>query len=136
MTDKELCDRYKSLIQKLAYELSPDYADDLVSVGLNTLLKVRKKFDPSKNVKFTTYARREIRYDMKDELRKMSWFARNPKNYQMIKFSDCLNYEADFDIEDSLIESESNVLFEGYLDVLTPREKEIVTLYYWNSMNT
>jgi len=135
MTDKELCDRYKSLIQKLAFTLAPDYLDDLVSVGLNTLLKVSKKFDPSKNVKFTTYARREIIYDMKDELRKMSWFDRNPRNFQMIKFSDCLNCESDLNLEESLIEGEANTLIEGCLDVLTPREKEIVTLYFWNGMN-
>lgn len=134
MDDKELITRYKALIQKLAYELSPDYAEDLISVGLNTLLKVSKKFDPTKNVKFTTYARKEIKYDMKDELRKMSWFDRNPRNYQMIKFSDCLNCEADMDIEASLIEREGDTLLEGCLDILSPRERQVVTLYFWNSM--
>jgi RNA polymerase sigma factor (sigma-70 family) len=134
MQDKVLIDKYKSLIQRLAYEISPDYAEDLISVGLNTLLKVSKKFDPTKNVKFTTYARKEIKYDMKDELRKMSWFSKNPKNYQMIKFSDCFNYESELNIEESLIENEGDLLIEGCLDVLSPREREVVTLYYWNSM--
>lgn len=138
MTDQELCTNYKSMIFKMAHALSPEYFEDLVSVGYSSLLQAYKKFDPLRKVKFSTYARREIEYDMKDELRKLSWFSydRNKKNYQLVRLSDCVAYEAeDSNVEESLIQKEGVEFLQECLDDLIPIEKDVITLYFWNEMN-
>ena len=136
MTDQELCDNYKTSITKLAYSLSPDHYDDLVSVGYMALLEANKKFYPTKNVKFSTYAIKEITYDMKDELRKLSWFKydRNTQDYKMLQWNECSDMEAESNVEEFLLQDEGRTILQGCLDKLKPKEQEVLKLYFWNNM--
>ena len=51
--------------------------DDLVGFGQFGLLDAINKYDPSKNVKFKTYAVTRIRGSMIDELRVLDWVPRS-----------------------------------------------------------
>lgn len=51
--------------------------EDLISVGTLGLLDAIGKFDPTRNIKFRTYAEFRIRGAMLDELRAMDWVPRS-----------------------------------------------------------
>ncbi len=51
--------------------------DDLVSSGIVGLLDAMDRFDPSRGIKFKTYAEFRIRGAMLDYLREMDWFPRS-----------------------------------------------------------
>ena len=51
--------------------------DDLVSSGIVGLLDAADRFDPSRGIKFKTYAEFRIRGTMLDYLREMDWFPRS-----------------------------------------------------------
>ncbi|MBM2828154.1 MAG: pol sigma70 protein [Actinobacteria bacterium] len=51
--------------------------DDLVSSGVVGLLDAANRFDPSRGIKFKTYAEFRIRGTMLDYLREMDWFPRS-----------------------------------------------------------
>lgn len=51
--------------------------DDLVSSGIVGLLDACDRFDPSRGIKFKTYAEFRIRGTMLDYLREMDWFPRS-----------------------------------------------------------
>jgi RNA polymerase sigma factor FliA len=52
-------------------------ADDLVSYGLLGLIGAIERFDPSRDIKFETYAMARIRGSIIDELRTMDWVPRS-----------------------------------------------------------
>ena len=51
--------------------------DDLISFGIIGLIDAIEKFDPSKGLKFETYATVRIRGSIIDELRKISWIPKS-----------------------------------------------------------
>jgi len=51
--------------------------DDLFAAGLMGLIQAVEKFDPSRNIKFETYAIPRIKGAMLDELRSQDWFPRS-----------------------------------------------------------
>ncbi len=51
--------------------------DDLYSSGVTGLIKAVEKFDPSKNIKFETYAMLLIKGAIIDELRELDWIPRS-----------------------------------------------------------
>ncbi|MBI5418817.1 MAG: FliA/WhiG family RNA polymerase sigma factor [Deltaproteobacteria bacterium] len=55
--------------------------DDLVSSGVVGLLDAVDRFDPSRGIKFKTYADFRIRGTMLDHLREMDWFPRSIRQY-------------------------------------------------------
>jgi RNA polymerase sigma factor for flagellar operon FliA len=57
--------------------LSPVDTDDLVGYGVIGLIDAIDRFDPSRGVKFETYASVRIKGAIIDELRKLSWVPRS-----------------------------------------------------------
>jgi RNA polymerase sigma factor for flagellar operon FliA len=53
--------------------------EDLVSAGMVGVMKAAKSFDPSRGVKFTTYAQSKIRGSMLDEIRRMDRLSRRQR---------------------------------------------------------
>jgi RNA polymerase sigma factor for flagellar operon FliA len=51
-------------------------ADDLKSVGVVGLMDAASKFDPSRGIKFATYAEHRVKGAILDELRSMDWVSR------------------------------------------------------------
>jgi RNA polymerase sigma factor for flagellar operon FliA len=81
---------YLSLAQIIAAnvtstgKLPPNISfDDLVSYGINGLIKAWENFDKTKNVKFKVYASYRIRGEMLDKIRK-EWKYQNPGGYKSI----------------------------------------------------
>lgn len=56
--------------------------DDMKSAGMMGLLDAANKFDPSKNIKFKTFAEYRIRGAILDEMRKLDWFSRSLRDKQ------------------------------------------------------
>lgn len=82
MEREEVILKYSPLIKYLASRLSlrlPPHisVDDLISSGVIGLMDAIDKFDPSKNIKFKTYAEFRIRGAMLDELRAQDWVPRS-----------------------------------------------------------
>ncbi|MFZ5861423.1 MAG: sigma-70 family RNA polymerase sigma factor [Nitrospirota bacterium] len=66
------------LAERLSFRLPP-YLDinDLIHVGVIGLMDAIDKFDPTKEVKFKTYAEVRIRGAMLDEIRSLAWVPRS-----------------------------------------------------------
>src|SRR3990170_6487223 len=78
----EFIQQYTPLVKRIAYHLlgrlpSNVQVDDLIQSGMIGLLEAAKKFDPQKEVMFTTYAGIRIRGAMLDEVRKGDWAPRS-----------------------------------------------------------
>jgi RNA polymerase sigma factor for flagellar operon FliA len=76
-----LIEHFLPLVEKQAQRLKAKLpalvqVEDLVSVGVLGLMDALETFDPSKNVKFSTYSSRRIWGAMVDELRSGDWVPR------------------------------------------------------------
>lgn len=56
--------------------------DDMKSAGMMGLLDAANKYDPTKNIKFKTFAEYRIRGAILDEMRKLDWFSRSLRDKQ------------------------------------------------------
>ena len=66
------------LVQRLAVRKPPQVElDEMVSWGIEGLLDAMKKFDPTKQAAFATYAQFRIRGAILDRLRGMDWVSRS-----------------------------------------------------------
>ena len=68
----------KYIAQKIAARLPSNVElDDLISCGVIGLMDAIKKFDPSRDNKFKTYAEFRVRGAILDELRAQDWVPRS-----------------------------------------------------------
>lgn len=79
--ESALVEKYSSLIDRVARRLvvrtgSHSMVDDLWSVGALALLDASRRFDPSREVRFESFAEYRIRGAMLDELRRMDHLPR------------------------------------------------------------
>jgi RNA polymerase sigma factor for flagellar operon FliA len=76
-----MVEEYLPLVRNIAASLSAqtspnvDY-DDLVSIGVFGLIDAVNNYDPSRNVKFSSYCKLRIKGAMIDELRQLDWVPR------------------------------------------------------------
>jgi RNA polymerase sigma factor for flagellar operon FliA len=80
-TREEKIIKYLPLVKMIAGRIffsksSPVDTEDLVSFGIIGLIDAVDRFDPSKGVKFETYASLRIKGAIIDEIRKLSWIPR------------------------------------------------------------
>ena len=85
----EFIEEHLSIIESVASGLSvggklpPGIVfEDLVSWGVEGIIKARKSYDPDKGTQFTTYAYYRIRGEMLDRIRR-EWNYRNPSDYKL-----------------------------------------------------
>jgi RNA polymerase sigma factor for flagellar operon FliA len=70
----------KLLANRMAMRIPPSVSvDDLVSAGIMGLVDAIDRYDPSRDVKFKTYAEFRIRGAMLDELRSLDWVPRSKR---------------------------------------------------------
>ena len=112
--------------------------DDLISIGTIGLIKGVDTFSLSKNVKITTYCARCIENEI------LMYFRKNNKYSKDISINEAVGYDKDGNpicIQDLIkcdnvdfcddIDLKDNIkLLYKYMDVLTPREKEIIISRY------
>lgn len=120
------------------YENTGYDVEDLVSIGSIGLIKGINTYKLDKNIKLATYASRCISNEILMFLRK------NKKRRREISFEDALNYDAEgneLHLEDILGTEvdfvpkeyeriQNKELLEREINILEPREKEIMTLRY------
>lgn len=112
--------------------------DDLISIGTIGLIKGVDTFSPDKGVRITTYCARCIENEI------LMYFRKNNKYNSDISINDTVGFDKDGNeimIQD-IIKTDNNNFLEDidlkdnikllykYLDVLTPREKEIIINRY------
>ena len=117
--------------------------DDLISIGTIGLIKGVDTFSPDKGVRITTYCARCIENEI------LMYFRKNNKYNSDISINDTVGFDKDGNeimIQD-IIKTDNNNFLEDidlkdnikllykYLDVLTPREKEIIINRYGLIMN-
>lgn len=81
---KDLASEYASLVKQIALRMAvklPGHieVDDLIHDGVVGLMDALNRFDPSKNIKFQTFASTRIRGAMLDALRAMDWVSRGAR---------------------------------------------------------
>ena len=117
--------------------------DDLISIGTIGLIKGVDTFSPDKGVRITTYCARCIENEV------LMYFRKNNKYNSDISINDTVGFDKDGNeimIQD-IIKTDNNNFLEDidlkdnikllykYLDVLTPREKEIIINRYGLNKN-
>ena len=112
--------------------------DDLISIGTIGLIKGVDSFSPNKNVKITTYCARCIENEI------LMYFRKNNKYSKDISINERVGFDKDgneIEIQDILqientdfcddIDLKDNIkAIYRYINVLTPREKEIIIKRY------
>lgn len=120
------------------YECKEYLTDDLISIGTIGLIKGIDSYKNSKNTKITTYAARCIQNEI------LMYFRSNKKTINDVSLSDTIGYDKEgneinlIDVipgkeEDliNIITTNDNIRFlKKYINILTPREKEILIKRY------
>lgn len=77
----------KSIVARIKINLPPHIEEeDLYSVGLAGLIAALRKYDPSQQKSFGSYAAMRIRGAILDELRRMDWMPRNARtNFKRLR---------------------------------------------------
>ena len=120
------------------YQGLPDDLDDLISIGTIGLIKAINTFNPEKKIKLATYASRCIEneilmYLRKNAGRKGEVSFDEPLNTDWdgneLLLSDVLGTEADV-VMRPIEEDVERDLLAAAINVLSPREKQIITLRF------
>jgi len=120
------------------YDNFKEDQDDLISIGTIGLIKGIDSFNENKGVRITTYAARCIENEI------LMYFRSNKKNMNNVSLNDQIGYDKDgneITFIDVLKEEEHDnledinlknniMLLKEYIKILSPREKEIITLRY------
>lgn len=95
--------------------------EDLVSYGVFGLLDAIEKFDPSRDIKFKTYAMTRIRGSIFDELRSVDWIPRSirQKAKQLEQIIGMLENQEGQKVEDEVIAKEMGMSIEEYNQLLS-----------------
>lgn len=120
------------------YESNTNDVDDLIGIGTVGLIKGIDSFSPNKNVKLTTY----IAKCAENEI--LMHFRSDKKNSKNVSLFDGISYDKEgneimildvlkvenTDFVDEIYKKDNIVLLRRYLNILTPREKEIIAKRY------
>ena len=120
------------------YESSINDTDDLIGIGTVGLIKGIDSFSPDKNVKLTTY----IAKCAENEI--LMYFRADKKNNKNVSLFDGISYDKEGneitildvlkvdnpDYNEEIYKKDNIVLLKKYLNILTPREKEIIAKRY------
>lgn len=116
-----LIQKYAPLVKYVAGKVSVGMPhnvefDDLVSYGTFGLLDAIEKYDPSKEVKFKTYAMTRVRGAIFDELRTIDWIPRSirQKAKQVEKIVIDLENKMGRTVEDEEIANELDISLEEF----------------------
>jgi RNA polymerase sigma factor for flagellar operon FliA len=122
----------KLLANRMAMRIPPSVSvDDLVSAGIMGLVDAIDRYDPSRDVKFKTYAEFRIRGAMLDELRSLDWVPRSTRKKirKMEQAIQAVEARLNRPAEDTEICEEMEISMEAYYDILNAaRGVELLSL--------
>ncbi|WP_448872765.1 FliA/WhiG family RNA polymerase sigma factor [Desulfobulbus propionicus] len=95
--------------------------EDMISAAMVGLIDAANKFDPSKGVKFKTFAEYRVRGAIFDEMRKLDWFSRSMRDKQNLLTRTMLHLERRFgrSPEEDEMAQELSMSLDDYHDLLT-----------------
>lgn len=120
------------------FETTTNDVDDLIGIGTVGLIKGIDSFSPNKNVRLTTY----IAKCAENEI--LMYFRADKKNSKNVSIYDGISYDKDGnevtvldvlkttepDFAEDIYISDNIKLLKEYMNVLTPREREVLTKRY------
>lgn len=120
------------------FETTTNDVDDLIGIGTVGLIKGIDSFSPDKNVRLTTY----IAKCAENEI--LMYFRADKKNSKNVSIYDGISYDKDGnevtildvlktedpDFAEDIYINDNIKLLKEYMNVLTPREKEVLTKRY------
>ncbi len=94
--------------------------EDMTSAAMVGLIDAANKYDPSKGVKFRTFAEHRVRGAILDEMRKLDWFSRSMRDKQNQLTQTMLRLERQLgrSAEDHEMASALNITLDEYHDLL------------------
>ena len=95
--------------------------EDMISAAMVGLVDAANKFDPSKGVKFKTFAEHRVRGAILDEMRKLDWFSRSMRDKQNQLTQTMLRLERRFgrSPEEEEMAAEMTLTLDEYHNLLT-----------------
>lgn len=121
-----IVEKYSPLVKHVAGRIAigmPQNVEfeDLVSYGVFGLLDAIEKFDPSREIKFKTYAMTRIRGSIFDELRSVDWIPRSirQKAKQLEQIIGMLENKEGKKVDDEEIAKELGISMEEYNTLLS-----------------
>mgnify|MGYP002869944942 CR=1 FL=1 len=120
------------------FETTNHDVDDLIGIGTIGLIKAVDSYSKNKNVKLTTYAAKCIENEI------LMYFRADKKNSKNVYIYEGISYDKegneitildvlqtpDPNFLDEIYKNDNIVLLKKYLNLLTPREKEIIVKRY------
>lgn len=120
------------------FETTMNDVDDLIGIGTVGLIKGIDSFSPNKNVRLTTY----IAKCAENEI--LMYFRADKKNSKNVSIYDGISFDKDGnevtildvlkttepDFAEDIYVSDNIKLLKEYMNVLTPREREVLTKRY------
>lgn len=118
------------LIKKSGYFISGGDEEDLLQIGLDAIVEAVKKFDSSKNAKFSTFASLCIDNRLKDQVRKNN-SQKNQVNITPMEIQDTLEQNEDFLTNNSTIaamesEERKKEFYDLLASVCTPEQVSVI----------
>jgi len=134
--------KYRPLVVNIAHHMilpmpSNVEEDDLISYGIFGLFDAIEKFDPSLGWKFETYARVRIKGAIVDGMRSSDWVPRSVKVRPKLVYVDGLEDGEEILLGDpfTMFEAEEmKRILSGLIDGLPEREREVLSLYYYDDL--
>lgn len=109
------------VVQRMAPQV-PSFMtrEDMISAAMVGLVDAANKFDPSKGVKFKTFAEYRVRGAIFDEMRKLDWFSRSMRDKQNLLAQTMLQLERKFgrSPEEAEMAVEMAMTIDEYHDLL------------------
>lgn len=120
------------------FDTNTNDIDDLIGIGTVGLIKGIDTYSPDKKVKLTTYAAKCAENEI------LMYFRSNKKNSKNISIYEGISYDKegneitildilktkDPDYLEDLYVKDNIELLKGYLNILTPRERQIINMRY------
>ena len=84
---RQMVERYEGLVRSIAYRYAAwgEPADDLAQIGWVALLKALDRFDPARDVQFSTYATPTIVGEIRRHYRDRTWLIHVPRAVQELR---------------------------------------------------
>ncbi len=94
--------------------------EDMISAAMVGLVDAANKFDPTKGIKFRTFAEYRVRGSIFDEMRKLDWFSRSMRDKQNQLTQTMLRLERQFgrSPEEDEMAQEMHLSMDEYHDLL------------------
>ena len=109
------------VVQRMVHQV-PSFMtrEDMISAAMVGLIDAANKFDPTKGVKFRTFAEHRVRGAILDEMRKLDWFSRSMRDKQNQLTQTMLRLERQLgqSPEDAEMAQAMNLSLDEYHDLL------------------